>query len=213
LAQNSFALSNPASYHRLSSEGESMERCLRAVVWRNEENQLFEYCSLKSTGESSRLEGIVVAVVDEKPVRIAYRIACDRQGLTQTVAVDAGGGLGAHHIRLAVDEQRTWTWNGNELPGCKGCSDVDLGFSPATNSLPIRRLNLNPGESQTLTAAWVRFPQFDVIAFPQRYTRLEQNRYLFESLLDDFKAELVVDELGIVQQYGQYWQAVATSEG
>jgi hypothetical protein len=174
---------------------------------------MVEYCSLKYTEYASHFEGVVLAVVDEKPVRIVYQIACDRQGLTQSVEVDAAGSLGEHHIHLAVDEQRSWYWNGKELPECKGVSDVDLGFSPATNSLPIRRLKLTPGESQTLVAAWIRFPQFDVTGSPQRYTRLEANRYLFESLLDDFQAELVVDELGIVRKYGQFWEAVATSEG
>jgi len=173
---------------------------------------MYEYCSLKDAGQGSRFEGVVLAVVDEKPLRIAYQVACDREGLTRSVEVNAVGGLGEHHIQLEVDGQRSWSLNGKELPECRGFADVDLGFSPSTNSLPIRRLKLSPGESQTLTAAWVRFPQFDVIAFPQRYTRLEQNSYLYESLLGEFKAELTVDELGIVQKYGKYWEALAASK-
>jgi hypothetical protein len=190
-----------------------MDKCLRTVLWRNDEYHMVEYCSLKDRGQESVFEGVVVAVADEKPLRIAYQVVCDGQGLTRSVEVDAVGGLGEHHIQLAVDGQRAWFWNGKELPECKGFSDVDLGFSPSTNSLPIRRLMLTPGESQTLTATWVRFPQFDVITFPQRYTRLSANRYRFESLLSDFQAELVVDEVGIVQQYGEFWEAVARDCG
>ncbi len=34
----------------------------------------------------------------------------------------------------------------------------------------------------------------------------------YESLKGDFKAELTVDEWGIVMKYGQYWEAVAVDE-
>jgi len=189
-----------------------MVECVRTVLWRNEEFHMYEYCSLTDTGHAFRLEGVVVTVEDEKPLRITYLIMLDRQGLTQAVEVDAVGGLGKHHLHLAADEQRAWQLNDRELPECRGFSDVDLGFSPATNALPIRRLNLHPGESQTLTVTWVRFPEFDVVPFPQRYTRVGSNRYRFESLLSDFQAELLVDEQGFVQQYGRYWEAVAIGQ-
>jgi uncharacterized protein len=187
-----------------------MASFLRTILWRNEDFHMYEYCALKDAEQGFQIEGVVVTVVEEKPVRIAYQIVLDQNGLTRLVEVDAVGELVEQHLRLVVDEQRNWHWNGKELPECRGFSDVDLGFSPSTNALPIRRLNLNIGESQTLTVTWVRFPEFDVVAFPQRYTRLGTNRYLFESLLSDFKAELVVDELGMVQQYGNYWESVAS---
>lgn len=187
-----------------------MNNRMRAVLWRNEESTMYEYCALKDTGQGFRLEGVAVIAEEGVPLRAAYQIVCDAQGLTRSVEVDVAGGLGDHRISLAVDGQRNWYYNGRELPDCKGFSDVDLGFSPSTNSLPIRRVKLNVGESHTLTVAWVRFPEFDVVPFPQRYTRTGPNQYLFESLLDDFKAELLVDDQGLVQQYGSLWKAAAT---
>ena len=189
-----------------------MSRCLRTVLWRNEKFLMYEYCSLVDTGEGVSFDGVVVAAVDGKPLRAAYQIACGPDGQTRSVVVDAGGGLGEHHLRLEADGQRVWRLNGVELPDCRGCIDVDLGFSPSTNTLPIRRLNLKPGESQTITTAWVRFPEFDVVPFPQRYTRLGQNEYRFESLISDFQAILVVDDLGIVQKYGEFWEAAAAGQ-
>ncbi len=189
-----------------------MTHYLRTVLWRNEAFHMYEFCALKDTGQTFQFEGVVVTVEEEKPIRIAYQLLFDRQGLTQTVEVDAVGGLRDRHLQLIVDKQRTWFWNGCELPECQGFADVDLGFSPATNTLPIRRLNLQPGESRELMVTWVRFPQFDVVPFPQRYTRLDANRYLYESLIGDFKAELTVDDWGMVMKYGQYWEAVAAGQ-
>ncbi len=189
-----------------------MTHSLRTVLWRNEAFHMYEFCALKDTGQTLQFEGVVVTVEEEKPVRIAYLLIGDRQGLTQSVEVNVVGGQRDRHLQLIADERRSWFWNGRELPECQGFADVDLGFSPATNTLPIRRLNLQSGESQNLTVTWVRFPQFDVVPFPQRYTRLDGNRYLYESLIGDFKAELTVDDLGIVIRYGQYWEAVAAGQ-
>ena len=94
-----------------------------------------------------------------------------------------------------------------------GCHDVDLGWTPATNTVPIRRLGLEVGETASITAAWVRFPELDVVASEQRYTRLGNDRWQYRS--GDYDYELVTDETtGLVLSYGDdLWRAVATSFG
>lgn len=186
---------------------------LRTILWRCERLNLYEYFALTDTGLGLRFEGSVVAAAGGKPLRIDYQVLLDELYLTQSVTVKVTGGLGEHHITLAVDAQRNWRWNNRELPECKGLADVDLGFSPCTNTLPIRRLKLQPGESRDLTVAWVRYPELDVVDFQQRYTRLDQHRYRYESLRSDFKAELTVDELGLVRSYEGLWEAVAAGQG
>ena len=47
-------------------------------------------------------------------------------------------------------------------PDLDSCSDIDLGWTPATNLLPIRRLALDVGETATTTAVWVRFPEMTI---------------------------------------------------
>ena len=98
------------------------------------------------------------------------------------------------------------------LPELAECIDADLGISPSTNTLPIRRLNLAVGESRELTAAWVRFPELTVEPLAQRYTRLAERRYRYESTVSGFTAELEVDDLGLVISYENIWQRVAESK-
>src|SRR5712664_99467 len=43
-------------------------------------------------------------------------------------------------------------------PHSANVCDIDLAVTPATNTLPIRRLNLEVGQSQEVTAAWLKFP-------------------------------------------------------
>jgi len=89
------------------------------------------------------------------------------------------------------------------------CIDVDLEWSPSTNTLPIRRLALAIGESKSVSAAWVRFPSLEVQRLDQTYERLEDRRYRYRS--GRFTADLALDQDGMVLQYGVNWNAVATS--
>ena len=73
----------------------------------------------------------------------------------------------------------------------KGCIDVDLGCSPSTNTLPIRRLRLGIGGSQTIHAAWVRFPELTVEKSAQTYSRPDEFTYRYAS--GTFEAELVAE--------------------
>jgi len=86
------------------------------------------------------------------------------------------------------------------LRDIQGCDDIDLAVTPATNTLAVRRLNLQVGSSESIIAAWVKFPDLTVQPLSQRYTRLDQNTYRYASNTG-FSAEIVVDDLGLVTDY------------
>ena len=79
--------------------------------------------------------------------------------------------------------------------------DIDLGESPLTNTLPIRRLNLlgKLGTTSTVTVAWVLVPSLQVIAGEQTYTVLAEDRIRYAS--GTFTADLTVDAQGYVTHY------------
>src|SRR4029450_5847699 len=82
-------------------------------------------------------------------------------------------------------------WAGTERPPrYRDCVDVDLSFTPATNTLPIRRLGLDIGEEAEIHVAWLVWPELSVERVLQRYTRLAGGRYRYTQ--DAFEAELTV---------------------
>ena len=115
------------------------------------------------------------------------------------------------NIELRRDEIGHWELDGSAAPHLGSCSDIDLGWTPATNTIPIRRLDLEVGETASIVAAWVRFPELDVIANQQHYTRMAPERWQYRSGEYDF--ELVTDaSSGLVLAYGRdLWRAVASS--
>jgi hypothetical protein len=79
---------------------------------------------------------------------------------------------------------------------------VDIQATPLTNTLPIRRLALQAGESTDIRLCYIEVPSLTVSPATQRYTALETGRlYRFESLESDFTADLPVDEDGFVLDY------------
>ena len=97
-------------------------------------------------------------------------------------------------------------WSGTERPPeYIDCVDVDLSFTPATNTLPIRRLGLEIGEETEIHVVWLIWPELSIQRVLQRYTRLAEDRYRYTQ--DEFEAELTVDRHGLVLEYEGLWRA------
>jgi len=184
------------------------ETLKRVVVWKNLLFKGTDYCALWHTAEGWLLKGTVVGVVkDQQPMLANYEIYCDENWFTHRVQVERTGGSDVKTLNLSVESRGVWRSAGQELPSVRGCDDVDLAVTPATNTLPIRRLNLQVGGSESVIAAWVKFPDLTLRPLSQRYTRLTKDTYRYESNTG-FSAEIVVDDLGLVTTYAGGWERI-----
>jgi hypothetical protein len=175
----------------------------RRAAWRrSDEVETDEHCTLTVRDSGLSLVGTVLGAEDGLPVRIEYRVLTDGAGLTTAVHVRDLRGFEQRAIALARTAKGAWTVDGAASRGLKGCTDIDLGCSPSTNTLPIRRLRLNIGASHTIQAAWIRFPELSVVKASQTYTRLDEFTYRYAS--GDFSAELTVDDEGLVAAYADW---------
>jgi hypothetical protein len=179
---------------------------LDRILWQRLDMPGLEWCEIRRTANGTRVGGVVLVASTGTPYRIEYSIEIDPAGRTRVVVIrPTGTAKGA--LELRTDEGGRWLENGAAAPTLDGCIDVDLGFTPMTNSLPIWRLGLVPGETREIRAAWVRFPEFTVEMLRQTYERTSASTYVYRS--DGFEARLVVDANGIVEEYGSYWRVVA----
>lgn len=170
------------------------------VAWRrSDEVETDEHCTLTVRDGGLSLVGTVLGAEDGQPVRVEYRVLADRAGVTTAAHVRDLRGFATRTIVLERDAKDRWTVDGKSVRSLKGCTDVDLGCSPSTNTLPVRRLRIAIGASHTIQAAWVRFPELTVVKAAQTYTRLDEFTWRYAS--GDFEAELAVDEDGLVASY------------
>ena len=177
------------------------------LVWQQLQPTGLEFCTVEENRYGWEAAGKVIQTGEEHTL-VEYWIGCDKSGRTRRVYVSVTQPSSHGVLVMLTDEAGNWKVNGEHRPDLAGCPDVDLGISPLTNSLPIRRLNLFPGEASEVTAAWVSFPDLAVTPLAQRYTRLDERHYQYESLESDFSARLMVDQQGLVVQYGDLWQRI-----
>jgi hypothetical protein len=181
------------------------------VVWRRTDEVLAdEHCTATVRDSGLSLIGTVLGSDGGVPVRVEYQVLTDAAGLTTAVHVRDLRGFEQRAIRLERSAKGDWTVDGAPARELKGCTDIDLGCSPSTNTLPIRRLRLGVGASSTIKAAWIRFPDLDVVKAAQTYTRLDESTYRYAS--GDFAADLTVDDDGLVMQYA-VWQRTGLAFG
>jgi uncharacterized protein len=182
----------------------------RVVVWKNLLLSGTDYCALWHTAEGWLLKGTVIGVLkDQRPMQANYEIYCDENWLTHRVQVERTIGNDVKNLSLTVESRGVWRSSGQELREIQGCEDVDLAVTPATNTLAVKRLNLQVGSSESIIAAWVKFPELTVQPLSQRYTRLRKDTYRYQSNTG-FSAEIVVDDLGLVTTYPGGWERIGS---
>ena len=162
--------------------------------------------------------------VDPVPYTCRYELQTDPAWATSRFEVSAEGAGWARSVRLELAAGRwraTTSEQGNldaaltaagharaGLPGTEdpdllyGAFDVDLGGSPLTNTLPIRRLGLlkaETGVAHRVSVAWVLLPSLEVVQADQIYTPLGDGRVRFAS--ETFSTDMVIDDDGFVRDY------------
>ena len=201
------------------------ESPVRTVLWQRIASPGSEWCTLERDPEGWRLRGIVLAEVATAPVLVHYAVALAADWSSRAVEIltHSGNAIAPRKLKLTVGPEQRWqierepaqdiSLPPDDLEALHGLIDVDLGFSPVTNTLPIRRLDPAIGEAVAVTAVWVRFPELTIEPLPQRYIRLAERRYRYESAGGAFIAEIEVDDLGLVTTYEGGWSRIAVSPG
>jgi uncharacterized protein len=182
--------------------------------------------TLANTDAGLYARGTALAI-DPIPYSCRYELRTDPEWTTAHLDVTAEGGGWVRSLRLelAAGRWRATTAEqgdldavlsaaghaGAGLPGIEdpdllyGAFDVDLGGSPLTNTLPIRRLGLHQqktvetGVAHRLSVAWVLLPSLEVVQADHIYTPLDDGR--IRSAGETFSADLTIDDEGFIVDY------------
>jgi uncharacterized protein len=179
------------------------------ILWQRLDQPGHEACRLVSLDMTHQLLGTAVFVEQQQPCRLDYRIVCDAHWQTLTATIEGWIGHQPIAISLSVDAQHRWHYNGQSIADVGGCIDLDLNFSPVTNLLPLRRLNLAVGEAAEVRAAWLRMPTLHLEPLAQVYRRLDTTTYQYESGGGAFVRQLQVNPNGFVTIYPDFWEQQA----
>lgn len=159
--------------------------------------EAFEY---EASADGHVLRGTMSAVLEGARIEGSYLVEADAAWVTRRVRIEIDS------LKRVVELRANGTgrWSdayGTWVPALDGCIDVDISLTPATNTLPIRRLSPAIGESVDIKAAYVLAPDLSLRGGAQRYTRLAERLWRFHSPEVNFTADISVDADGFVTDY------------
>jgi uncharacterized protein len=177
--------------------------------WRRTDVPGREAAQIERTGEGWRLMGALEVEEAEVAASLRYTIDCDERWHTRAALIEGTASGRPIRVALVADGAGAWRRDGESLPALAGALDVDLGFTPATNTLPIRRLGLAVGERRPVRSAWLRFPELRLEPLEQTYTREAERVFRYRAMVDGepFVARLDTDAFGRVLRYEGLWEA------
>ena len=182
----------------------------REVLWISLDERVVEHLRLSGSGGDIIADGLIIHLGPQQSFRLRYTIRCDslwRFRMLKLQSLDEPQQL----LELRSDGAGNWeNARGEAIPSLKGCQDIDIFYSPFTNTLAIRRMALKLRESGETTVAFISVPDLTVNPVRQRYT-LQQSGpdrsvYRYESLASGFKADLLVDTDGLVIEYPKFFR-------
>lgn len=174
------------------------------LLWQSIEAPGFEHVRIdEGHPEWTVFDSMFVREEGGEVRRGGYTLIVDQAWRTLEIRImveQAPGNMVAQHLLASGDG--SWTdADGNPLPELDGCIDVDIQWSPLTNTLPIRRLDPPQGQESDIRVAYIALPELGVRAVRQTYSRVDQSSVRYQSETRDFVRDLQVDEEGYVVEY------------
>ncbi|KMK64632.1 putative glycolipid-binding domain-containing protein [Puniceibacterium sp. IMCC21224] len=178
---------------------------MHTVLWRRLDQQGHDACRIAATAQGWTIEGTAVFEQNGAVANLAYRLFCDRAWRSRSASVS--GWIGDRPFNLILEHERTGDWriNGEIDAAMQGLSDVDLGFTPASNTNAIRRMDLSEGSDADCVAVWLDTEDWTVKRLPQSYHRTGPQTYAYASPQHDYRATLVTDGFGAITDYPGLW--------
>jgi len=177
------------------------------ILWRRLDAPGRDACRLVELGDAWRIDGAAVFRHETGPTALVYEVECDSDWRMREGSVKGWAGSCHVDIRITRCANGVWTLNGQVVPGIEECVDLDLGFTPATNLLQLRRIALPIGQSADVPVAWLDAPFGSLEVLRQRYERRTAEGYWYTAPRFDYAAMLQVSPSGFVQLYPGLWEA------
>ncbi len=181
-----------------------LERTSRTAFWRTLYTPGHDTALLAQALAGWHLTGMASFLGDDGPVAVNYTVEVDEEWVTKRGSI-RGVAAGRRFYHTIERTAEGWTLDGKQQ-GLAEITDLDFGFTPATNLQQLNRANLAVGESAEFSVAWFDIGKPALVALPQIYERRDERLYWYVSPPSGYEAMLEIDEAGFVRNYPTLWE-------
>lgn len=182
-----------------------MDTIVATAFWRRLDTEGHDACRLIRKPDGWQLAGAAVFNHEGQLCILDYVVDCDSEWRTLSASVN--GSVGFEPLVFEVERRRgnRWLLNGVVQPKATGCIDLDLGFTPATNLIAIRRLDPQPGAEIPAPAAYYLEFTLELGIVEQTYRRAAPDKLHYRSPAYNYDETLTVSETGFITEYPGLW--------
>jgi uncharacterized protein len=182
------------------------------ILWKGREYESLENCLVTISNEGSDIRSTIVGHYESTIYQVNYLIKTNALWETISVEIQARHSGQTQTIKFESDGKGRWKDNGKSLPQFDGCIEIDIPLTPFTNTLPINRLKLDVNQTELIRVIYMDLLAGEIKPVHQKYTRVSPFAYHYENVPNDFEANILVDELGLVVDYPTLFERLAESK-
>lgn len=171
------------------------------ILWTGREYYSLENCLVHQTKNGAEINSVIIGTYESKIYRVEYQIKVNENWETIFFELKSRHSNNTEHLKFEGDGKGNWFSNKKRVDQFNGCTDIDIPLTPFTNTLPIKRLNLEQGEKQQIPVIYFDIFERQTRTVHQKYTRLFETEYQYENVPNDFEAKITVDDFGLVLDY------------
>jgi hypothetical protein len=187
-----------------------MLKPIAMFFWRKVDHPGHDSCRLFRLANGWRLSGAAVFWDEGRPCHFHYEVSADAAWRARSAKVSGFFGKKAVDLRIRSAGPGRWEVNGVSKASVRSCVDIDLGFTPATNLIALRRLSLKVGQCAEAPAAYLQFPEMRLVVLLQTYRRIGRTEYDYEAPAVGYSRTLQVLPSGVVIRYPGLFERVAS---
>ena len=174
------------------------------ALWRRLDTPGHDAALLTRSAAGWSLHGTAVFKHQSGPACIHYSVDVDTAWRAQRGTVQ--GFLASGRVdHLISREPEGWHLDGALVCGLEHLCDIDYGFTPATNLLPLRRVAPAPGQAVDLPVAWFDIDAATLTELPQRYERRDATTYWYMAPTVPYEGLLELSDNGFARSYPHLW--------
>lgn len=181
---------------------------MKTLIWKGIYYQSLEYFNLLSNDKNYTVESKIIGCHEDKIYNVEYKIHTDKNWIVQNFLIESE----VNTIKRTSSGKRNqgqWEINNVINPEFNNFKFIDISLTPFTNTLPVNNLKLSENSSQKIDVLYIDVLNHHIRPVQQQYTRTSVNKYLYENLENDFKAEISIDETGLVTVYPKLFEKIA----
>lgn len=171
----------------------------RTLRWVPLDETGLEHLEVRETSYGIVAQGTIIGTFEHNEFGCRYEVTLDPDWTFRHLVLEKTDG---NVLILKHDGKGRWERStGDELPAFNGCIDIDIGATPFTNTLPIRRTRLEPNKPKRFRMAWIPLDTLIPFVDQQIYTRLDDSRVHYQAADGSFETTITIDEDGFVRDY------------